>query len=348
LSAERDGIVCADALVFRCQGWTPDLAASGLSLIHLTVGRPHVGWDVVCDQIMNGWEMLTSNAEHLFPVTDVQDLDAVGETSRVGVIFGLQNGTQMGDQLGRVEVLWRLGIRVLQLTYNDANLLGDGCTEPRDAPLSRLGRKVVAECNRAGMIVDLSHVGANSCRDAIEASKQPVVATHSNRYALAQNPRNKPDDVLKGIAASGGVIGISPFGPMCWRGDTQSRPTVADFVDQIVGMVDLVGADAVAIGTDLPALAEPVGLGGRREGAAVQPSLDESLARFPEVFEDYTSNFGNRLETRYCQGFESLEAWRTVPHMLSDAGLPETVIRKVVAENWLRVCNQVWSGRNHS
>ena len=142
--------------------------------------------------------------------------------------------------------------------------------------------------------------------DAVEASTQPVVATHSNRRALVVNPRNKPDEILQAIAQSGGIVGISPWGPMCWKGEAGVRPTVETFVEQIVGMVEFLGEDAVAIGTDLPAIAGSTGDTGlskselARRGATVQAKLDQSLSRFPAIFADYTSNFENKLETRYC------------------------------------------------
>jgi membrane dipeptidase len=342
MTSDRNKFLRADALVYRCHGWTADLERSGLSLIHLTVGRPHVSWEAVCDQITAAWSMLSKHRDHMFPVGDPEDLDRIGTPGRVGVIFGLQNASQLGEQVDRVDALWRLGIRVLQPTYNDANLLGDGCAESRNAPLSRLGRRVVEACNKQGIVFDLSHVGPNSSLDAAACSSQPVVATHSNRHSLVQNPRNKLDSVLRAIAGTGGVVGVSPWGPMCWRGDPKARPTIDDFVAQLLGMLDLIGDEAVAIGTDLPALATSASPGGRRDGSTVQASLDDSLARFPEIFGPFTSAFGNNVETRYCVGFDSLETWRILPNVLSEKGLSDLTIRKVLAENWLRVCRQVW------
>ena len=143
-------------------------------------------------QIAAVWKILDDDPGHLLPVARAEDFDRVREHGGLGVIFGLQNASQVGEKPERVELLWRLGIRVLQLTYNDPNLLGDGCIEPRNAGLTRLGQEVVRQCNRSGVVVDVSHVGPQTSMDAVEASTQPVVATHSNRRALAVNPRNKP------------------------------------------------------------------------------------------------------------------------------------------------------------
>ena len=344
----------ADALIFKCDGWSAELERSGLSVIHTTVGSPFASFEETCDQITAAWTILDNDPEHLLPVARADDFDRVREHGGLGVIFGLQNASQVGEKPERVELLWRLGIRVLQLTYNDPNLLGDGCIEPRNAGLTRLGREVVQQCNRSGVVVDVSHVGPQTSMDAVVASTQPVVATHSNRRALAVNPRNKPDEILQAIAQSGGIVGISPWGPMCWKGEAGVRPTVETFVEQIVGMVEFLGEDAVAIGTDLPAIAGSTGNIGlskselARRGAAVQAKLDQSLSRFPAIFADYTSNFENKLETRYCAGFDSLARWSELHERLERAGMSDTAIEKTLGLNWIRVCREVWSARSRS
>ena len=342
----------ADALIFKFDGWSLELERSGLSIIHTTVGSPFASFEETCDQIAAAWDILENEPEHLHSVRRAVDFDHVREHGGLGIIFGLQNASQVGEKPERVELLWRLGIRVLQLTYNDPTLLGDGCIEPRNGALTRLGHEVVAQCNRSGVMVDVSHVGPQTSLDAIRASSQPVVATHSNRRALAHNPRNKPDEILSAIAASGGIVGISPWGPMCWKGEAGVRPSVETFVEQIVGMVDFLGEDAVAIGTDLPAIAGSTGETGlsqselARRGATVEAKLDQSLARFPAIFAEYTSSFGNKLETRYCDGFESLARWSELRGHLEQAGMNETAIDKTLGLNWIRVCREVWSSRS--
>ena len=344
----------ADALVFKCDGWSEELERSGLSVIHTTVGSPFSSFEQTCDQIAAAWALLDNDPQHLFSVRCAQDFDRARERGGLGVIFGLQNASQVGENPGRVELLWRMGIRVLQLTYNDPTLLGDGCIEPRNAALTRLGHAVVEQCNLSGIVVDVSHVGPQTSMDAIRASNQPVVATHSNRRALADNPRNKPDDILTAIAESGGIVGISPWGPMCWKKQAGVRPSTQTFIEQIVGMVNFIGEDAVAIGTDLPAIAGSSGDAGlsrselARRGAAVQAKLDQSLAHFPAIFADYTANFGNKLETRYCEGFESLARWSELRGYLERAGLSATTIDKIMGLNWIRVCREVWSSRSRS
>jgi membrane dipeptidase len=242
-------------------------------------------------------------------------------------MFGLQNGEPIGDDLNRLADLWELGLRVFQLTYNQGNQLADGCTEARDGGLTDLGRGAVKECNRLGMLVDLSHVGRRSCLDAVEASSVPVAVTHANRRALVDNPRNKPDDVLLAVAEAGGVIGVTPWAPMCWRGG--GAPDFEDFIAQLTSVLELVGVDSVAIGSDLAVVT-----------AAAPPSaaiLERSAASHPEIFAAYVAAVDNTIETRYCRGFQSVSRWSQLPDDLAALGLSDEDRAKVLGGNWLRL-----------
>lgn len=327
-----------DGLIVRGDGWTDGLAASGLRGIHVTAADWVADFAQTCRQVIEWNRILAAQADRLFPVRDAADVARIGVDDRLGVILGLQNAAPIESDLSRVELLWRLGIRVLQLTYNDANLVGDGCAEPRDARLTRLGRAVVSECNRLGVLVDLAHVGRRSALEAVELSSAPVAVTHSNRYALVPNPRNKPDEVLRAVAERGGVIGVTPWAPMCWRGGPQ--PGVAEFIDQLRGMVDLVGVDAVAIGTDLPAVTP--------KAPPSQAVLDRSVRHHPEILAEYVAAVGNTLETRYCRGLNRIDCWTDLPGHLADAGFDEEQARKLLGGNWLRLFAQVLDQRSEA
>jgi membrane dipeptidase len=322
-----------DGLVFRGDGWNDLVAASGLHAYHVTAGDFLSDHETVVGQIKE-WRARILDAPRLFGVRDPADLDRIGEGERVGVVLGLQNAEMLAGRLDRLEGLRELGIRILQLTYNDANSLADGCLEPRDAGLTRFGREVVLECNRLGIVVDLSHVGRRSTLEAAEIATAPVVSSHANRLALSPCPRNKTDEELLAIAATGGVAGVSPYGPMCWSG-TGSRPTEQHFVEQVLGMLELLGEDAVTIGTDFSAVAG--------ETEDIGEVLERSLARYPEIFAPYVGAFGGRLNARYCAGLESLEAWTRIPSLLADAGVPDRVLAKVLGETWIDLYRRVWS-----
>lgn len=316
-----------DGLIVRSDGWTQDLADSGLNAIHVTVSDWVGDYTSTRASVVDWNSILEDQADRFYPIRTNDDLGRVGTDARVGVIFGLQNGAPIGEDLSRLVDLWELGLRVFQLTYNEANQLADGCTESRDGGLTDLGRAAVEECNRLGILVDLSHVGHRSCLDTIEASALPTAITHANRRALVDNPRNKDDDVLLAVAESGGVIGVTPWSPMCWRGG--GAPNFEDFCAQLLSVLELVGVDSVAIGSDLAVVSAAA-----PESAAI---LERSAASHPEIFSAYIAAVDNTIQTRYCRGFQSVSRWAQLPNDLAALGLAVDERAKLLGGNWLRL-----------
>jgi membrane dipeptidase len=300
--------------------------------VHVTVGDFLADFATVCEQIL-AWQLrIREQADRLFQLRDAGDVDRIGADGRVGVVFGLQNSALLDGRLERLEYLHGLGVRVLQLTYNEGNLVADGCLEPRDAGLTRFGRAVVAECNRLGIVIDLSHVGRRATLETAELSAAPVVCSHANRAALAGSPRNKSDEEIMAVARSGGIIGASPYGPICWSGN--GRPTASTFVEQVRSLVSLVGEEAVAIGTDHAALSDD---------AALRSVLGRSLERYPEIFADYAQAFGNEIEARYCEGLDRIEMWPRIPALLAQAGFSDATVGRLVGGNWIDFYRRAWS-----
>jgi len=185
--------------------------------------------------------------EWIRPVTKIEDIHAAKRENRVGIIFGFQNSSPLEGDLNLVEVYYRLGVRVIQITYNDLNYVGAGCYERRDVGLSQFGVDLIQEMNRLGMVVDLSHVGYQTTMDAIEISEQPVWISHANPKALKDHPRNKTDGQVKALVAKGGVIGANIFPPFFKR---EYDATLEDFLDVIEYWVSVAGIDQVALGLD--------------------------------------------------------------------------------------------------
>jgi len=177
-----------------------------------------------------------------------EDIETARQTGRTAVFFGSQNPSCIEDDIGLVEVLHRLGLRFMQLTYNNQSLLATGCYEDNDTGLTRMGREVIAEMNRVGLVIDMSHSSERSTLEAIEASSRPIAITHANPASWHPARRNKSDTVLKALAGTGGMLGFSIYPHHLNNG---SQCTLQDFCDMVARTADLMGAERLGIGTDL-------------------------------------------------------------------------------------------------
>ncbi len=184
----------------------------------------------------------------IFQGRSAEDVDIARTTGRTAIFFGAQNPSCIEDDIGLVEVLHTLGLRFMQLTYNNQSLLATGCYEAEDAGLTRMGRAVVTEMNRVGMVVDMSHSAERSTLEAIEHSSRPIAITHANPATWHPALRNKSDTVLRALATSGGILGFSLYphhlkgGPAC---------TLKDFCQMVARTAEVLGTGALAIGSDL-------------------------------------------------------------------------------------------------
>lgn len=234
----------------------------------------------------------------------------------------------VGEGLQMIPVFAKLGMRMVHLTYNRRNLIGDGCGETSDGGLSDFGRHVVAELNRCGVIVDVAHTGWNTCLGAIEASDVPIVASHSAACGVHETIRGKPDEVIRALADKGGVIGITNIPGFVGR----SRD-VAALLDHIDYVVDRFGADHVAIGTD--SAFSPPEIDAIEEKLTPRPTRP---TRWESLWPQGSFGRGNERETRSM-------AWTNWPLFtvgLVQRGHDDETIRKIVGGNLLRVFREVW------
>lgn len=223
-----------------------------------------------------GWnDLLGTHPCELFRVGSFEELIEGVETGKLGVLLGMQNSEHFREA-SDVEYFHGLGQRVSQLTYNGRNRLGSGCQVERDAGLTDFGAAVIAEMNRVGMVIDVSHCGERTSADAILASKKPVLATHANCKALAPSqPRNKSDQLIRMLAARGGVMGITLVRGFIGSGS----PGLDDVLDHFDHVARLVGAEHVGLGTDVSLDAIDPATGRPRPPYAVR-GLDLSLRVF--------------------------------------------------------------------
>ena len=304
------------------------------------------GMTVVFDNMMDGTACVTGNApwrwanivtdlgmrqadlahqDHVMMVRTTADINEAYRSGRVGLVFGLESATPVENELDRLDVLYGLGLRQIGIAYSDANALGGGLAEPNDSGLTAFGRRAVTRMNKLGLAIDLSHAGDRTALDTCEQSERPVFITHAGARAVWDIPRMKPDDVLRAVAATGGVIGISAA-PHTTVSAAHPRHSIESVMDHFRYCADLVGIEHVAFGPDTlygnhvalhRIFAHLLSI-----GAARGPSLDP--VAYVDGLENPTENFAN-----IC-------AW-LVQHGYDDAD-----IRTVLGGNIYRALESIW------
>jgi membrane dipeptidase len=225
------------------------VAGSGVTAINVTVGGSGENWDDAIGAIAWHTRQVGLHPRSFLLARQQRDLEEARRSHRLAFILGTQGSLLLGRSLDRLEVLHALGVRIFQLTYNRGDLVGDGCLEPRDAGLTRFGRDVMARLDELRVAIDLSHCGPRVTRDAIAASKRPVLITHSGCSAVFAHPRNKDDATLKAMADKGGALGIYLM-PFLGRPADGGPSTAAMALDHIEHALKVCGEDHVGIGTD--------------------------------------------------------------------------------------------------
>ena len=224
----------------------PSLKAGGVTAMNATI----VVWQGFRDTLdrFAAWESrFEEHADTLMRGHGADDVLRAKEDGKTAVFLGWQNASPIENDLDRLLLFYDLGVRIVQVTYNERNLLGNGCYERVDDGLSNFGLDAVRIMNELGILIDLSHVGDTTTLETIEASEGPVAFTHCNARSFVDHPRNKPDNALKALVERGGVVGANAWPSFLRKG---YESTLADYVDSIDDLVERVGIDHVGIGTD--------------------------------------------------------------------------------------------------
>lgn len=310
---------------------TPDMlrnaAASGITAVNLTIGGREP--EAVAADLAKWDRDIAAHPDVLMGIRSVADLRAAKTSNRFGLIYGFQDTVAIGDDLGRIADYHGRGLRIIQLTYNVRNLVGDGCLQPENGGLTAFGRDVVAELNAKRIIVDTGHTGIRSTDEAIEASTAPIAISHSGCRAVADRPRSKPDATIRKLADRGGVMGIylMPFLSM------HGQPTSDDVIRHIEHAVNVGGEDHVGIGSDLSTTPHVVNaeymkvhrdfVEGRLKAGIAAPGEDPAVPMFVTDL-----NSPRRLEI--------------IAEKLAARKHPAARIEKIIGGNFLRLCRDVW------
>ncbi|MCZ4354446.1 membrane dipeptidase [Roseovarius aestuarii] len=223
------------------------MRAGGLDAVHVTIAYHETFRETVLNfEQWNRWfeqfpDLITKGRW-------AGDVRRAHETGRTAIFFGFQNPSPIEDDIGLVEILHDLGARFMQLSYNNQSLLATGCYEAEDPGLTRMGKQVIKEMNRVGLVVDMSHSADRSTIEAADLSARPIAITHANLHSWHPALRNKRDDVIRAVTQNGGMMGFSAY-PHHLKG--KSDCTLRSFCEMIARAADRFGVHHFGIGTDL-------------------------------------------------------------------------------------------------
>jgi microsomal dipeptidase-like Zn-dependent dipeptidase len=219
----------------------------GLDAVHVTIAYHETFRETVLNvERWNRW--FEQYPDLIFHGQWASDVDKARDTGRTAIFFGFQNPSPIEDDIGLVEIWHKLGVRFMQLSYNNQSLLATGCYEAEDPGLTRMGRQVIREMNRVGMVVDMSHSADRSTIEAAEWSERPIAITHANLQSWQPALRNKRHDVVRAVTENGGMMGFSLY-PHHLKG--KSDCTLDSFCSMIAEAAERFGVEHFGIGSDL-------------------------------------------------------------------------------------------------
>ena len=305
----------------------------GVTSYAVTAWDPHVDLDRALEGLMF-WHLIARKYHGLSIAYTINDIENAKKNKKATLLLASQCGDFIGYELHRIEAFYRLGLRMLIPAYSLTNRICGGCLDRTDQGLTSFGKLVVDECNRIGLLLDCSHLGKRSSLDIIEYSRHPVVFSHSCTKALAENPRNIDDEQIKACAAKGGIVGLSPWGPMVMKTGQASRPTIDDFIDHIDHAVQLLGSpDHIGVGTDMSL--------GTYPDHAIDPWGSPEIRDVTGSYDKHvTPNIRSPL--RMVEGFSNYAEVLNFVVKLEKRGYTGEDVRKILGLNYLRVFGQVW------
>jgi membrane dipeptidase len=302
------------------RGIFEQMRAGGVDAVHVTIAYHENFRETVAN--MEQWNACFERyPELIFQGFTGDDVRRARETGRTAIFYGFQNPSPIEDDIRLVEILHRLGARFMQLSYNNQSLLATGCYEAEDPGITRMGREVIAEMNRVGLVVDMSHSAERSTLEAIEISSRPIVISHANPAFWHPALRNKSNTVLNALGDSGGMLGFSLYPHHLQDG---SDCSLESFCRMVGECAELMGVEHIGIGSDL---------------CQDQP---DSVVEWMRVGRwTKTIDYGEGSASN--AGFPPMPSWfggnrdfGKVEQGLRDAGFEARDVAAIMGNNWLR------------
>ncbi|MFT5446018.1 MAG: membrane dipeptidase [Gammaproteobacteria bacterium] len=296
----------------------------GLDAVHVTIAYHEDFRETV--QNVEQWNTLFErHADLIFQGHSGDDVRLARRTNRTAIFFGFQNPSPIEADIGLVAIVHALGARFMQLSYNNQSLLATGCYEAEDPGITRMGREVIKEMNRVGLVVDMSHSAERSTLEAIEISERPITITHANSASWHPALRNKSDAVLRALGESGGMLGFSTY-PHHLK--DASDCTLESFCEMIARTAQLMGPSQIGIGTDL---------------CTDQPdSVVEWMraGRWTKAIDYGEGSSDNAGFAPMPSWFRDSRDFHNIETGLRAVGLSDAEVAGIMGENWLRFFDQ--------
>ncbi len=298
--------------------------AGGIAAVHVTVCY-HEDFAETVENLIAWNQRFEMYSDLIVPGRCGADARLAHSEGRTAVYLGFQNCSPIEDNIGLVEIFHQLGARFMQLSYNNQSLLASGCYEAEDPGISRMGRQVISEMNRVGMVIDMSHSAERSTLEAIELSDRPIAITHANPAFWQPALRNKPDNVLTALSESGGMLGLSLY-PHHLKDGSHCR--LESFCDMVARLADMIGIDHIGFGSDL-----------------CQDQPDEVVAWMRNGTWTRDTDYGEGSSS--APGFPDQPTWFqdnqdfiNILKGLNDIGFSEDEVKRIAGENWLDFFDQ--------
>ncbi len=296
-----------------------DMQAGGVSAVHVTVSY----WEDFRETVerLTAWNRrFETYPELIFLGRGAADAARARDEGRTAIFFGAQNCSPMEDDIGLIQVLHDLGLRFMQLSYNNQSLLATGCYEAEDPGITRMGREAIREMNRAGLVIDMSHSAERSTLEAIELSQRPIAITHANPHDWHPARRNKSPEVLRALGQSGGMLGLSLYPHHLKDGGDCS---LAAFCAMAARTVEVMGVERVGIGSDL---------------CQDQPDSVVEWMRNGTWTKTLDYGEGSAAQAEFPPQQDWFQSNRDLPGLakgLRDAGFDAAGVDKIMGGNWL-------------
>ncbi len=322
-----------DQLRLSDRGWA-EYRATGLTVVRdtmLPVGNHADSWEQFQKSLDQYHSYFAANPDRLKLVERAADILVCKREGKLGVILGTQDTAMVGPALDRLAEMKKSGVRAVQLTYNLANLSGDGSIEPRNSGITNLGRDTIRRIEAEKLLLDLAHGGARTIDEAIAFAKRPLTISHTGARAITDHPRNVSDAAIRGVAHKGGVVGVY-FMPYL---APDSHPTGAMLLDHIDHVAKVGGEDHVSIGTDggvLPLVIDAKAVEDARKDYEQRKAAGIAApGEGPDVF-------------TIVRDYNSIDKLERLGSDLMKRGWTTTRVEKLLGRNLLRLYGDVWGG----